>query len=130
MKNILGLIGGFGVKAISTLLGPRVLIGAFLTLFSALVVMWWQLDSAKAASANANLNNKNLGQVIEENDRTIKILEKERKDLERLLIARSAERSSSMSRVAKLKKEIENVKNDKCLDTFVPDDFASILRDN
>ncbi|WP_091854415.1 hypothetical protein [Marinobacter segnicrescens] len=130
MKALFGMIKGFGGKAVSTLLGPRVLIGIFLTLLTALVGMWWQLDHAKAVAANASLNNKNLSLVIEGNQKAIKQLQSERESLERLLEVRSAEKTSGDKQVAQLKKEIDDVKADQCLDTRVPDDFAAILRDN
>lgn len=130
MSSIFGMIKGFGGKAVSALLGPRVLIGIFLTMLTALGAMWWQLDHAKAVAANASLNAKNQAEVISANHETIKKLESERENLERLLRVRSAEKTRAARRVAQLVKEIDDVKADECLDAVVPDDFARILRND
>ncbi|MEA1079535.1 hypothetical protein [Marinobacter qingdaonensis] len=115
---------------IGKLLGPKVLLGIILSLVTALLIICLQLNLANSEAANASLNNKTLTESVNSKELALLRLRQERHDLEVLLMARDAEVTSGREQLEELRKELNDVENDACLDAAVPDAVAELLRDD
>lgn len=115
---------------IGKLLGPKVLIGIILSLVTALLIIWLQLNLAQAEAANASLNNETLTESVNSKELALLRLRQERAALEALLMARDAEVTMGREQLEELKRNLDDVEDDACLDTAVPDAVAELLRDN